>query len=116
MGGGTASLRLKRRPGFEARTFLLKGNSAITFANINVEFFSFFFAHPVLLLTFLCAFLQEEVCDMINKKYSEFLPNLQASEDLMQQVDTVSKEMETLKNCIEFEVWLKCILNGRVHF
>ncbi|XP_008426902.1 centromere/kinetochore protein zw10 homolog isoform X2 [Poecilia reticulata] len=29
---------------------------------------------------------KEEVCDMINKKYSEFLPNLQASEDLMQQV------------------------------
>ncbi|PWA14583.1 centromere/kinetochore protein zw10 homolog isoform X3 [Gambusia affinis] len=47
---------------------------------------------------------KEEVCDMINKKYSEFLPNLQASEDLMQQVDMVSKEMETLKNCIEFEV------------
>lgn len=47
---------------------------------------------------------KEEVCDMINKKYSEFLPNLQASEDLMQQVDTVSKEMESLKNCIEFEV------------
>ncbi|XP_014882223.1 centromere/kinetochore protein zw10 homolog [Poecilia latipinna] len=47
---------------------------------------------------------KEEVCDMINKKYSEFLPKLQASEDLMQQVDMVSKEMETLKNCIEFEV------------
>uniref|UniRef100_A0A3B5LXJ6 Centromere/kinetochore protein zw10 homolog n=1 Tax=Xiphophorus couchianus TaxID=32473 RepID=A0A3B5LXJ6_9TELE len=47
---------------------------------------------------------KEEVCDMINKKYSEFLPNLQASEDLMQQVDMVSKEMETLKTCIEFEV------------
>ncbi|XP_014830712.1 PREDICTED: centromere/kinetochore protein zw10 homolog [Poecilia mexicana] len=47
---------------------------------------------------------KEEVCDMMNKKYSEFLPKLQASEDLMQQVDMVSKEMETLKNCIEFEV------------
>ncbi|MEQ2195121.1 hypothetical protein XENOCAPTIV_007837, partial [Xenoophorus captivus] len=46
----------------------------------------------------------EEVCDMINKKYSEFLPNLQASEDLMVQIDTVSKEMEALKNCIESEV------------
>ncbi|XP_047234193.1 centromere/kinetochore protein zw10 homolog [Girardinichthys multiradiatus] len=47
---------------------------------------------------------KEEVCDMINKKYSEFLPNLQASEDLMVQIDTVSKEMEALKNCIESEV------------
>ncbi|XP_017275323.1 centromere/kinetochore protein zw10 homolog [Kryptolebias marmoratus] len=47
---------------------------------------------------------KEEVCDMINKKYSEFQPSLQASEDLMQQVNAVSKEMEALKNCIETEV------------
>lgn len=41
---------------------------------------------------------------MINKKYIEFQPSLQASEDLMQQVNAVSKEMEALKNCIETEV------------
>uniref|UniRef100_A0A8C5EPR6 Centromere/kinetochore protein zw10 homolog n=1 Tax=Gouania willdenowi TaxID=441366 RepID=A0A8C5EPR6_GOUWI len=45
-----------------------------------------------------------EVCDMINKRYSDFLSCLQASEDLMVQVDTVSKEMDALKNCIETEV------------
>ncbi|XP_020496218.2 centromere/kinetochore protein zw10 homolog [Labrus bergylta] len=47
---------------------------------------------------------KEEVCDMINKRYSDFLPSLQGSEDLMKQVDEVSKEMEILKNCIETEV------------
>uniref|UniRef100_A0A672HKR2 Centromere/kinetochore protein zw10 homolog n=1 Tax=Salarias fasciatus TaxID=181472 RepID=A0A672HKR2_SALFA len=44
------------------------------------------------------------ICDMINKRYGEFLPTLQSSEDLMVQVDTVSKEMDTLKNWIETEV------------
>lgn len=47
---------------------------------------------------------KEEVCDMINKRYNEFLPSLQGSEDLMLQVDSVSKEMDALKNCIETEV------------
>lgn len=47
---------------------------------------------------------KEEVCDMINKQYSDFLPSLQSSEELMLQVDAVSKEMDTLKNCIENEV------------
>lgn len=47
---------------------------------------------------------KEEVCDMINKRYSDFLPSLQGSEDLMVQVDEVSKEMDVLKNCIETEV------------
>lgn len=47
---------------------------------------------------------KEEVCDMINKRYSDFLPSLQASEELMVQVDEVSKEMDALKNCIETEV------------
>uniref|UniRef100_A0A3Q4H056 Centromere/kinetochore protein zw10 homolog n=1 Tax=Neolamprologus brichardi TaxID=32507 RepID=A0A3Q4H056_NEOBR len=47
---------------------------------------------------------KEEVCDMINKRYNDFLPSLQSSEELMLQVDTVSKEMDTLKNCIENEV------------
>ncbi|XP_068456727.1 centromere/kinetochore protein zw10 homolog isoform X2 [Clinocottus analis] len=41
---------------------------------------------------------------MMNKRYSEFLPSLQGSEELMVQVDKVSKEMDGLKNCIETEV------------
>ncbi|XP_049897405.1 centromere/kinetochore protein zw10 homolog [Epinephelus moara] len=47
---------------------------------------------------------KEEVCDMINKKYSDFLPSLNGSEELLVQVDEVSKEMDVLKNCIETEV------------
>ncbi|KAL6098463.1 zw10 [Pungitius sinensis] len=47
---------------------------------------------------------KEEVCDMMNKRYSDFLPSLQGSEELMVQVDEVSKEMDALKNCIESEV------------
>lgn len=47
---------------------------------------------------------KEKVCDMINKKYSDFLPSLQGSEELMVQVDEVSKEMDTLKICIETKV------------
>ncbi|XP_061558174.1 centromere/kinetochore protein zw10 homolog [Phycodurus eques] len=49
---------------------------------------------------------KEEVCAMINNRFSDFLPSLQASEDLMVQVDEVSKEMDTLKNFIENEVQL----------
>ncbi|XP_019729135.1 centromere/kinetochore protein zw10 homolog [Hippocampus comes] len=49
---------------------------------------------------------KEEVCGMINKRYSDFLPSLQASEDLMVQVDEVSKEMDDLKDFIETEVQL----------
>lgn len=44
---------------------------------------------------------------MMNKRYSDFLPSLQGSEELMVQVDEVSKEMDGLKNCIESEVSLK---------
>ncbi|XP_010729165.3 centromere/kinetochore protein zw10 homolog [Larimichthys crocea] len=47
---------------------------------------------------------KEEVCDMINKRYSEFLLSLQGSEELMVQVDEVSKEMDVLKNCVENEI------------
>lgn len=47
---------------------------------------------------------KEEVCDMINKRYTDFLPSLQGAEELMVQVDEVSKEMDVLKNCIENEV------------
>lgn len=49
--------------------------------------------------------LQEELYEMINKRYADFLPSLQGSEELMVQVDEVSKEMDALKNCIENEVW-----------
>ncbi|XP_029304904.1 LOW QUALITY PROTEIN: centromere/kinetochore protein zw10 homolog [Cottoperca gobio] len=47
---------------------------------------------------------KEEVCDMINKKYGDFLPSLKGSEELMVQVDEVSKEMDVLKNCVETDV------------
>uniref|UniRef100_A0A672ZBN1 Centromere/kinetochore protein zw10 homolog n=1 Tax=Sphaeramia orbicularis TaxID=375764 RepID=A0A672ZBN1_9TELE len=47
---------------------------------------------------------KDKVCDMMNKRYSDFLPSLQSSETLMGHVDEVSKEMEGLKNCIENEV------------
>uniref|UniRef100_A0A3B4XS34 Centromere/kinetochore protein zw10 N-terminal domain-containing protein n=1 Tax=Seriola lalandi dorsalis TaxID=1841481 RepID=A0A3B4XS34_SERLL len=55
---------------------------------------------------------KEEVCDMINKRYGDFLPSLQGSEDLMVQVDDVSKEMDVLKNCIENEVCIKLFINS----
>uniref|UniRef100_A0A672ZE46 Centromere/kinetochore protein zw10 homolog n=1 Tax=Sphaeramia orbicularis TaxID=375764 RepID=A0A672ZE46_9TELE len=48
---------------------------------------------------------KDKVCDMMNKRYSDFLPSLQSSETLMGHVDEVSKEMEGLKNCIENEVF-----------
>jgi len=41
---------------------------------------------------------------MMNKRYSEFLPSLQGSEELMVQVEEVSREMDGLKSCIETEV------------
>ncbi|XP_053703305.1 centromere/kinetochore protein zw10 homolog [Synchiropus splendidus] len=47
---------------------------------------------------------KEEVYDMISKRYGDFLPGLQGSEELMVQVDEVAKEMDSLKNCIETEV------------
>ncbi|XP_059912356.1 centromere/kinetochore protein zw10 homolog [Gadus macrocephalus] len=47
---------------------------------------------------------KEAVCDMINKRYKEFLPSLQASEELMDQVEKVSREMDVLKDCIDNEV------------
>ncbi|XP_073336019.1 centromere/kinetochore protein zw10 homolog isoform X2 [Pagrus major] len=47
---------------------------------------------------------KEEVCEMINKKYSDFLPSLQGAEELMVQVDEVSKEMDVLKTYIDNEV------------
>ncbi|XP_030637615.1 centromere/kinetochore protein zw10 homolog isoform X2 [Chanos chanos] len=47
---------------------------------------------------------KEEVFDMLNKKYSDFLPSMQAAEELMDQVETVSKDIDLLKSCIENEV------------
>lgn len=52
---------------------------------------------------------------MMNKKYSEFQPSLQTSEDLLQQVNAVSKEMEALKYRIETEVCMKLFTNKRLH-
>ncbi|XP_030637616.1 centromere/kinetochore protein zw10 homolog isoform X3 [Chanos chanos] len=46
---------------------------------------------------------KEEVFDMLNKKYSDFLPSMQAAEELMDQVETVSKDIDLLKSCIENE-------------
>uniref|UniRef100_A0A3Q3XAX4 Centromere/kinetochore protein zw10 homolog n=1 Tax=Mola mola TaxID=94237 RepID=A0A3Q3XAX4_MOLML len=47
---------------------------------------------------------KEELCNMINKRYVDFLPSLHGSKELMVQVDEVSKEMDVLKNCIENEM------------
>uniref|UniRef100_A0A665TYT8 Centromere/kinetochore protein zw10 homolog n=1 Tax=Echeneis naucrates TaxID=173247 RepID=A0A665TYT8_ECHNA len=47
---------------------------------------------------------KEEVCEMITKRYGDFLPSLQGSEELMIQVEEVSREMDALINCIENEV------------
>ncbi|KAG7217222.1 hypothetical protein INR49_027766 [Caranx melampygus] len=47
---------------------------------------------------------KEEVCDMINKKYGDFLPSLQGSEELMVQVDDVSKEMDVVQQNIHVAV------------
>ncbi|XP_064837983.1 centromere/kinetochore protein zw10 homolog [Oncorhynchus masou masou] len=47
---------------------------------------------------------KEEVCDMINKRYNEFLPSMQGAEVLMGQAEEVSKEIDVLKSCIETEV------------
>ncbi|KPP71949.1 centromere/kinetochore protein zw10-like [Scleropages formosus] len=59
----------------------------------------------VLYMVFQCCFPpQDEVCDMINKRYSEFLPSLQRAEELMAQVAEVSKDIEMLKSCIANEV------------
>uniref|UniRef100_A0A4W3HH46 Zw10 kinetochore protein n=1 Tax=Callorhinchus milii TaxID=7868 RepID=A0A4W3HH46_CALMI len=45
-----------------------------------------------------------EVCDMINKKYEEFIPSLKNAEDLVSQVDGISMEIDLLKSQIENEV------------
>uniref|UniRef100_UPI00398F8DBB centromere/kinetochore protein zw10 homolog n=1 Tax=Pristiophorus japonicus TaxID=55135 RepID=UPI00398F8DBB len=45
-----------------------------------------------------------EVCDMINKKFEEFTPSLRSAEDLVNQVDGISMEIDVLKSQIENEV------------
>ncbi|KAJ0061891.1 hypothetical protein NL108_013754, partial [Boleophthalmus pectinirostris] len=46
----------------------------------------------------------EEVCCVMNSRYNDFLPSLQSSEELMKQVQEVSREMHALNNCIDTEV------------
>ncbi|NXU11492.1 ZW10 protein, partial [Pardalotus punctatus] len=45
-----------------------------------------------------------EVCTMINKKYSEFLPSMQSAEELVAQVERLSSNIDLLKAGIENEV------------
>ncbi|CAL1572812.1 unnamed protein product [Knipowitschia caucasica] len=47
---------------------------------------------------------KEEVCEMMNRRYNDFLSSLQASEELIEHVEEVSREMDVLKNCINNEV------------
>uniref|UniRef100_A0A671T3E4 Centromere/kinetochore protein zw10 homolog n=1 Tax=Sinocyclocheilus anshuiensis TaxID=1608454 RepID=A0A671T3E4_9TELE len=47
---------------------------------------------------------KEEVTDMINKKYIEFIPSMEGAEELLDQVESVSKDIDLLKSCIENEV------------
>ncbi|NXT00652.1 ZW10 protein, partial [Jacana jacana] len=48
--------------------------------------------------------LQGEVCNMINKKYSEFLPSMESAEDLVSKVDGLASNIDLLKAGIENEV------------
>ncbi|KAI5943329.1 Centromere/kinetochore protein zw10 [Manis javanica] len=45
-----------------------------------------------------------EVCSMISKKYSEFLPSMQSAQDLVARVDKLSDDIDLLKSRIESEV------------
>lgn len=47
---------------------------------------------------------QGEVCTMIQKKYSEFLPSLQSAEELAAQVDRLCGSIDLLRAQIENEV------------
>ncbi|XP_036180308.1 centromere/kinetochore protein zw10 homolog isoform X4 [Myotis myotis] len=48
--------------------------------------------------------IKGEVCSMISKKYSEFLPSMQSAQDLITQVDKLSDDIDLLKSRIESEV------------
>ncbi|NXA56598.1 ZW10 protein, partial [Nothocercus julius] len=45
-----------------------------------------------------------EVCNMINKKYSEFLPSMQSAEELVAQVERLASSIDVLRARIESEV------------
>ncbi|NXX45400.1 ZW10 protein, partial [Tricholaema leucomelas] len=45
-----------------------------------------------------------EVCNMINKKYNEFLPSMQSAEELVAQVEGLTSSIDLLKAGIENEV------------
>ncbi|XP_029419244.1 centromere/kinetochore protein zw10 homolog isoform X2 [Nannospalax galili] len=48
--------------------------------------------------------IKGEVCNVISKKYSEFLPSMQSAQDLVTQVDQLSNDIDLLKSRIESEV------------
>ncbi|KAM6171948.1 centromere/kinetochore protein zw10 homolog [Erethizon dorsatum] len=48
--------------------------------------------------------IKGEVCSMISKKYSEFLPSMQSAQYLVTQVDKLSDDIDLLKSRIESEV------------
>nr|XP_054295201.1 centromere/kinetochore protein zw10 homolog isoform X3 [Pongo pygmaeus] len=48
--------------------------------------------------------IKGEVCNMISKKYSEFLPSMQSAQGLITQVDKLSEDIDLLKSRIESEV------------
>ncbi|XP_055129157.1 centromere/kinetochore protein zw10 homolog isoform X2 [Symphalangus syndactylus] len=48
--------------------------------------------------------IKGEVCNMISKKYSEFLPSMQSAQGLITQVDKLSEDIDLLKSRIETEV------------
>uniref|UniRef100_A0A8V0ZXU4 Centromere/kinetochore protein zw10 homolog n=1 Tax=Gallus gallus TaxID=9031 RepID=A0A8V0ZXU4_CHICK len=48
--------------------------------------------------------LKGEVCTMITKKYSEFLPGMQSAEELVARVDGLSRSVDLLRAGVENEV------------
>ncbi|XP_065508090.1 centromere/kinetochore protein zw10 homolog isoform X2 [Caloenas nicobarica] len=48
--------------------------------------------------------LKGEVCTVINKKYSEFLPSMQSAQELLAQVDGLAGNIDLLRAGIESEV------------
>ncbi|XP_008071581.1 centromere/kinetochore protein zw10 homolog isoform X1 [Carlito syrichta] len=48
--------------------------------------------------------IKGEMCTMISKKYSEFLPSMQSAQGLVTQVDKLSEDIDLLKSRIESEV------------
>ncbi|XP_043937002.1 centromere/kinetochore protein zw10 homolog [Protopterus annectens] len=48
--------------------------------------------------------IKDEVCEMINKKYEEFLPTLNTAEELVVQVHGLTEEIDLLKSRVETEV------------